>query len=329
MSVERSAAGLRDPTRETRDAAAARPRVGVSSCLLGEPVRYDGGHRRDRWLVAALGRHVEWVPVCPEVEVGLGVPRPTIELRRRGRGVRLVEPSSGRDLTTAMRTWADARLAALASEGLDGFVLKARSPSCGAWGVPVHGPGGGETRDGRGRFAAALLGTLRRLAVEEDEGLHDLARRAAFCERVFASARLRALWATDWRVADLRAFHSRHAWQLCARGRRRANALARLAREGGDDDRERLRVLYTHGFMAVMARPLLPAYRLESLRGPAALAAAERGERVAAPLGPLIEAHARGGVPLRAVLRALHRALTPTRFVAQTLLDPYPEALDR
>lgn len=306
-----------------------RPKLGVSACLLGERVRYDGGHRRDRWLVDVLGRHVEWVPVCPEMEIGLGVPRPTIELRRRGRGVRLVEPSSGRDLTTAMRTWADARLGALGSAGLDGFVLKARSPSCGMWGVAVRGPRGGETRNGRGRFAAALMAALPRLAIEEDEGLHDSGRRAAFCERIFASGRLRALWASRWRTDDLRAFHLQHIWQLAAYGGRRVQALTCLAAEAVDADRERVRVLYTHGFTAAMARPVTAATRLKWLRGAATALTEGRVARARAALRSLIDWYAAGDATLDAVRRALRRAAADTLFAAQTLLAPYPGRLDR
>src|SRR5512133_3246689 len=106
-------------------------RIGVSSCLLGQKVRFDGGHKRDAFLVDTFGRHVEWVPVCPEVEVGMGTPREPIRLVRHGAAVRLLGVKSAIDHTQAMRQWAARRADELASEDLDGYILKKDSPSCG------------------------------------------------------------------------------------------------------------------------------------------------------------------------------------------------------
>src|SRR5213593_4287122 len=116
-------------------------RLGVSACLLGQAVRYDGGHKRDSFLVDTLGRFVEWVPVCPEVELGLGVPREPIRLEGDPAAPRLVAANSGRDLTRAMTRLARARAAELARLDLVGYVLKKDSPSCGMEGVRVHGGG--------------------------------------------------------------------------------------------------------------------------------------------------------------------------------------------
>src|SRR3954469_1881768 len=142
------------------DAALPRLRLGISSCLLGAEVRYNGGHKRDSFLVDTLGRWVEWVPVCPEVEVGLGTPRPPIRLERHredhGEEIRLVMPGTGEDLTARMRAWAARRAVELAALDLDGYVLKKDSPSCGLERVKVYGTGGIPRKDGRGLFAAAL-----------------------------------------------------------------------------------------------------------------------------------------------------------------------------
>jgi uncharacterized protein YbbK (DUF523 family)/predicted RNA-binding protein with PUA-like domain len=163
-------------------------RVGVSACLLGQEVRWDGGHKRNGWIAADLAKRVVLVPVCPEVEIGLGVPRPPIRLRSDGEGgVRLLEPSSGRDLSRRMERFAARRLQALEAAGLSGYVLKARSPSCGKEGVDLFGPGGGPPRKtGRGLFAAALLRRLPDLPVEEEERLRDPRARREFLERVLA-----------------------------------------------------------------------------------------------------------------------------------------------
>ncbi len=159
-----------------------KPRVGVSACLLGEKVRYDAAHKRHPWLAEQFGREVEFVPVCPEVEVGLGTPRETIDLVRAVDGeVRLLTTHTRIDLTDRMRRFAAERVAALAGLGLSGYVLKADSPSCGPSGVPVIGGGAG-----RGLFADALQTRLPDLPVADERALDDPDRRDAFVASVLA-----------------------------------------------------------------------------------------------------------------------------------------------
>lgn len=173
-------------------AAEGKLRLGVSACLLGEPVRYDGRDRREVAVTEALAPWVEFVAVCPEVELGLGVPRPPIELVGPADRPRLVEPSSGRDLTDAMAHYAAARVEALAAAGLDGYLLKSRSPSCGPGGV-ARRPDGGDAAepDGVGRFAAVLVRRLPELPVADERRLAEPVDRAAFVERMRAYRRAR------------------------------------------------------------------------------------------------------------------------------------------
>ena len=159
-----------------------RPRVGVSACLLGDRVRYNGGHKRHDWLVETLGRAVDWAAVCPEVEIGLGTPRETIELVRAADGRVLLQTShTAVDLTERMHRYAVARADALALLGLSGYVLKADSPSCGPAGVPVRGGAAG-----RGVFAEALMARLPDLPLADERDLDDPVRREAFVARVRA-----------------------------------------------------------------------------------------------------------------------------------------------
>ena len=171
----------------------SKPRVGISACLLGQEVRYDGGHKRDAFLTDILGRYVEWVPVCPEVELGMGTPRPPIRLERRGGEIRLVMPSTGGDYTDAMRAYAERRADALAKLDLDGYILKKDSPSCGMERVEVHHGSGAPSNDGRGLFAAALIARLPDLPFEEEGGLRDPLLRESFVRRVFARYHRRLL----------------------------------------------------------------------------------------------------------------------------------------
>lgn len=192
-------------------------RLGVSACLLGRKVRYDGQHKKDAYLVDVLGAFVEWVPVCPELEVGLGVPREPIRLVGRAEAPRLVAERSGADHTERMRAYAEERVAALAREELAGFVVKKDSPSCGLTRVRVWtGKGGPPRRDGVGAFVRVLRERLPDLPVEEEGRLHDPALRESFIERIFAFDRWKRARAAGMRRGDLVAFHTAHKLTLLA-----------------------------------------------------------------------------------------------------------------
>jgi uncharacterized protein YbbK (DUF523 family) len=164
-------------------------RLGISACLLGQKVRFDGGDKRDPFLADELAKSVEWVPVCPEVEVGMGTPREPLQLVRTAGTTRMMTTSTGIDYTDRMNEWARARVEMLAREDLDGYVLKSKSPSCGVWNVKVVSEDGSPAGDGRGLFAAVLLERFPSLPVEEEGRLDDPAVRFDFMERVLAYKR--------------------------------------------------------------------------------------------------------------------------------------------
>jgi uncharacterized protein YbbK (DUF523 family) len=163
-------------------------RIGISSCLLGQEVRYDGGHKYDPSLADMFGQPVEWVPICPEVEAGFGTPREPMHLVRVGGDVRLLTVTTGRDLTGDLDAFAVRRLDAIAREHLAGYVLKADSPSCGLERVKVYEHDAFE-RTGRGRFAAALVARYPDLPVEDEARLADPRLRRDFVDRVIAYSR--------------------------------------------------------------------------------------------------------------------------------------------
>jgi len=163
-------------------------RVGISACLLGRPTRYDGADKRDAGLVAALGPHVEWVPVCPEVECGLPVPRERMRLEGSPARPRLVTVESRIDQTARLTRWLGRRLRELEAAGLAGFVLKSRSPSCGLRGVPVYDASGACRKVGVGLLARALAARLPGMPIEEAGRLHDPAAMERFIGRVRADA---------------------------------------------------------------------------------------------------------------------------------------------
>ena len=164
-----------------------RLRIGVSACLLGENVRYDGVDKRDPYIADVLGRIFTFVPVCPEVGCGLPVPRAAMRLEGEPARPRLVTIEGRLDLTARMLTWCRLKVQELEGEALSGFILKSRSPSCGLYGVEVMSPRG--TENSRGLFAAALTEHFPHLPVEEEGRLGDIRLRENFIERVYACRR--------------------------------------------------------------------------------------------------------------------------------------------
>jgi uncharacterized protein YbbK (DUF523 family) len=167
------------------------PRVGISACLLGRAVRYDGRDKRAASILAHLGPHVEWVEVCPEFEAGLGVPREPMRLEQIAGARRLITIGTRRDLTETLTKWAAARLEELARADLHGYILKASSPSCGLTGVEIVGepPSTPSTEGGRGLFAAALVARFPHLPVVQETDLPDQRACHAFLQRVRAYQR--------------------------------------------------------------------------------------------------------------------------------------------
>jgi len=230
-----------------------RIRIGVSACLLGDEVRYDGGHKRDPFLSDVLGPFVEWVKVCPEVEIGMGTPRESIRLTNENGRIRLLTVTTGVDHTEAMTAYAARRTDALAGMALCGYVLKKDSPSCGMTRVKVYGGKGRPSRTGVGVFAAALLARFPLLPVEDEGRLTDPPLRENFVERIFAYARLRDLFESRWTAGDLVHFHAVHKLALLAHSSQAYTRLGRLVAGVKSIDRETVRARYSAGFMEALA----------------------------------------------------------------------------
>jgi len=305
-------------------------RVGISSCLLGEKVRFDGGHKRDAFLVETFGRYVEWTPVCPEVEMGLGTPRETLRLVRIGHDTRLVMPKTGADHTEAMRTYANRRVAELAKEGLCGYVLKKGSPSCGMERVRVFDAHGVPSKSGRGLFAEALLRQFPNLPVEEEGRISDPRIRENFIERVFAYHRLRSLFGGGWKLGDLVRFHTAHKLLLMAHSPKAYADLGRLVAGARAMPRVQLRDRYESAFMGAlreMATTKRHSNVLQHIVGHFSkkLDVDSRGE-----LHALLQDYRAGLVPLVVpvtLIRHYVRQLDVTHLRGQVYLEPHPKEL--
>ena len=315
----------------TEDAFIHRPvRVGISSCLLGEAVRFDGGHKRDTFLTGTFGRFVEWVPVCPEVECGLGTPRESMRLVRIGNDLRLRTVKTGVDLTGQLAAYAERRVAELASEQLCGYVLKKDSPSCGRERVKVYDARDVPTRSGRGLFAARLLERFPDLPVEEEGRLSDPRLRENFVERVFAYARLRDLFNDPWDPGALVRFHSAHKLILMAHSPKTYQQLGRLVAAAGVLPERDVQQPYSRAFMAaltVIATPRRHANVLHHIAGyfKRMLDRESKAELLAA-----IDAYRQELVPLvvpLTLVRHYVRVHDVSYLAGQLYLEPHPKEL--
>ncbi len=212
-------------------------RVGISSCLLGNAVRYDGGHKLDRFLRDTLGRHVQFVPVCPEVECGMPVPREAMRLVGDIEAPRLMTIRSGVDMTERMRAWAEHKIVWLAEQNLCGFIFKSKSPSSGMQGVKVYSEPGMSRHKGVGLFARMFMERFPLLPVEDDDRLHDPELRENFIERIFVMRRWREAAARTPATASLIAFHARHKYLILAHSLKHCQSMGKLTAKAAEMDR--------------------------------------------------------------------------------------------
>lgn len=207
-------------------------RIGISSCLLGNRVRYNGSHQHDRFITDTLGQYFEFVPVCPEVECGLGVPRESMRLVGDPRRPRLVTHKSGLDHTGTMLAWAKRKVDELQKEELHGFIFKSRSPSSGMERIKVYGENGRVSSSGVGLFARVFMDRFPLLPVEDDGRLHDIRLRENFIEAIFVYKRWRDT-ATDKRTrGGLVAFHTAHKLLIMSHSEKHYRLMGKLVAGG-------------------------------------------------------------------------------------------------
>ena len=306
-------------------------RLGVSRCLLGEKVRYDGGHKLDPFLVNTLGRYVEWVPVCPEVEIGLPIPRQSLRLVGDPQAPRLVAEKSGQDYTERMQTWARERLEQLAAVKLDGFVFKKNSPSSGLFRVRVYDQHGIPTRVGTGIFPREVMNRFPLLPLEEEGRLHNIQLRENFIERIFVYCRWTRLLDENPTPGGLVQFHTAHKLTMMAHSPSHYQEMGRLVAQAGKlpwtEAVETYGTLLMEGLKR-LGTPGKHANVLQHLMGflKDGLAREDKEELLG-----LIEDYRRGLVPLIVPLTLLQHHLrrhaVPDWVHQQVYLHPYPKEL--
>ncbi len=219
-------------------------KIGISACLMGEPVRWNGGHARDRYLTDILGQYVEYVPVCPEVECGMGVPRETLRLVGDPDNPNLVTSKTNVDHTRRMTEWARKRVKELEKENLCGFVFKKNSPSSGLYKVPVRNFKGMPQKKGQGIFARIFTEHFPLVPVEEDGRLHDAKLRETFIEQIFTLMRWREMLSKKKRLGHLIDFHTRHKLLIMSHSTTHLKMMGKLVAESKNFPAEDVFVQY-------------------------------------------------------------------------------------
>ena len=209
-----------------------RIRLGISTCLLGENVRYDGGHKLDRFLTETLGQYVEWVPVCPEVECGLPIPREAMHLEGDPEHPRLVTSRTYEDKTAQMLKWANRRVKELENEDLCGFIFKSHSPSSGMERVKIRNEKGMPEKKGVGLFAMTFMKHFPLIPVEEDGRLHDPKLRENFIEQIFTMMRWRELLRKKQGMGNLVDFHTRNKLLILSHSPKHHKMMGKLVADG-------------------------------------------------------------------------------------------------
>jgi uncharacterized protein YbbK (DUF523 family)/uncharacterized protein YbgA (DUF1722 family) len=327
MAMTDAGGGTRTSTTPATGWLAGVPevRVGVSSCLLGQNVRYDGGNKADA-VVQALGRLFRWIPVCPEVEVGMGTPREPVQLVDRKGKPRMLGVESGTDWTNAMYGFASGHMQRFVQQNLRGYILKSRSPSCGLGELPIHGADGAVDETGRGLFAQVLVYRMPLLPVEEETSLQSLDRAASFVDEVLGYDRLLKFVRANPARTDLVRFHSRHELTLLARGSQHYRRLAHLAAAGRGASQKEVLLKYAQAFMRALKLPTIRANHARALRRASfqLQSAISIGDK--AEIDRAIEEYSRDRAPLSAPVNLVKQQIGSgaSWLGGQSYFDPCP-----
>ena len=306
-------------------------KLGVSSCLLGEKVRYNAGHAKDDFLLNTLSAHVQWVRICPEFEMGPGVPRETIRLVGDSNEPRLVSSKSGVDHTDSMKAWSKMRLFELADMDLMGYVFKKDSPNCGLFRARVYAQHGVPPRPGRGLFAKDFVDNFPGLPVEEEGRLHDAKLRENFITRVFAYHRWRAFVRLGLSVRGLVDFHAAHKMMLMAHHPAQLFLLGRIVADAGRREINDVANDYLKMFMESLGSHATNRKHTNVLQYLMGYLKKHIDNEDKNELLTVIEQYHQGMLPLIVPITLLQHHLrrnpVPDWVIQQTYLNPYPQEL--
>lgn len=300
---------------------AAKLAIGISSCLLGDAVRADGSHAFEPLIAGVFGLEADWVKVCPEWEMGLGVPREGLRLERDGDLVQVVSAVSREDFSGRMDTWIERRMEQLQVERLDAFLLKSGSPTCGTVAPVFDGQGAALDEQRRGWFADLIAKRYPLLPAVDEVALREPLGMTSFVEQVYAVRRMRKMFAGEWRAEDVAAFHQRHKLLLQARTPEAYEELFVTAVTAPARPREEVRAEYAERFAAAMARPATVDGHTAVLQKVLSPMVPAMMSREYDRLGRETELFRRGRAPLEDIRREL--ADTASMYRAAGVQDQY------
>ena len=306
-----------------------RPLIALSSCLNGEKVRFDGAHKRDNWLLEKLGEFVDYRTYCPEVAIGLGIPRPPIRLVERNGDTRVLgvkDPTV--DVTEQLQNYAFDVLPKLVD--VSGYVFKSKSPSCGMFRVKRYNDKGHPEGNAVGAFAEVIAQQMPDLPIEEEGRLNDAVLRENFVNRVFVYQRLQQLHADGLRAASLIAFHSDHKYLVMAHSQAAYKRLGRMLSDLKSCDLDTLFADYQHELMQALKRRVNRARHANVLQHLQGYLKKHTDSGDKAEIGAAIEDYRRGEVPLVVPMRLLRHYFRrhPDDYIArQVYLEPAPAKL--
>jgi len=234
-------------------------KIGVSSCLLGEEVRWNGGHKKDRYVQGILDNYFDYVPTCPEVDVGMGVPREAVALYGTLENSKMISKKSKTDWTGKMNTYMKDRINELGNADLCGYIFKSKSPSCGIGRVPIYSKfGSNKVRHGPGMFASAFMKTLPLIPVEDEGRLHDPVIRENFIVRVFCFNRLQTFLKERFTMGALVSFHTKHKFLILSHSKKQYDAMGKLVANAKKIKTAELKTRYSKLFMAALTYKSTP-----------------------------------------------------------------------
>jgi uncharacterized protein YbgA (DUF1722 family)/uncharacterized protein YbbK (DUF523 family) len=305
-------------------------RVGISRCLLGEEVRFDGGHKRDTFLTEVLGRYVEWVPVCPEVEAGLGTPREAMRLVGDPQDPRVVTIKSGTDHTRALETMTTNRIEELKELDLSGYVFKKGSPSCGIERLRIYNEHGKPSRTGVGLLARAFIEQFPLIPVEEEGRLCDPTLRENFIERVFCYRRWQDLVQSGVTRQALVQFHTIHKYLRLAHHPQQCEVLGRLIGQAHQYRPKELAHRYGELFMKAFAVKATVRKHVNVLQHILGYFKERLGAHEKAELLGMIGDYHHGHTPLivpLTLIRHYVQIFDVTHILDQVYLNPHPKEI--
>ncbi len=305
-------------------------KLGISSCLLGQEVRYDGGHKLDRFLRDTLGRYVSYVPVCPEVECGFDTPREAFRLVGDPASPRFITSRSHQDFTERMKTWAEKRVAELEKEGLCGFIFKSNSPSSGMERVKVYNEKGAPQKKGVGMFARAFMEHFPLVPVEEEGRLHDPGLRENFIEKIFVLKEWRKISPEKFALGELVEFHSRHKFLILSHSEKHYREMGRLVAHGKELSRRELFKRYENFLMDAMKLKTTTKKNTNVLQHMMGYFKKELSPDEKQELLEIINDYHKGYVPLIVPVTLLNhyiRKYEKSYLQEQTYLSPHPVEL--